>query len=147
MSDSTITSGVSLITLEQFRHLVSSQLPLAKLMGFDIVSLGNGVARAKAIYQPQFLRPGGTIAGPIMMGLADYASYGAVLSAVGLVELAVTTNLAVSFLRKPQRRDLYADARLLSYADRLAVVEVDIVSGIDEQLVARSSCTYAVPAC
>ena len=36
-----------------------------------------------------------------MMALADFAMYVAVLSAIGPVPLAVTTNLNINFLRKP----------------------------------------------
>lgn len=146
MFTSSLNDGdASRVTLEEFRVLTKSQLPVATIMGFDIVSLSKGEAVAKAAYQPQFLRPGGTIAGPISMALADYASYGAVLSDVGLVELAVTTGLSISFLRKPGPDDLYAHARLLAYTPPLAVVDVDLLSGANQQRVARVSCTYAIP--
>ncbi len=47
------------------------------------------------------LRPGGTVSGPTMMGLADCAIYVAILREIGLVALAVTTSLNINFLRKP----------------------------------------------
>src|SRR5690606_42074886 len=47
------------------------------------------------------LRPGGTVSGPTMMTLADFALYVAILGEIGLVGLAVTTNLNINFLRKP----------------------------------------------
>ena len=46
------------------------------------------------------LRPGGTVSGPTLMGLADFAMYVVLLSAIGPVGLAVTTNLNINFLRK-----------------------------------------------
>ena len=49
----------------------------------------------------QDLRPGGTVSGPTMMALADTALYVALLRQIGLVSLAVTTNLNFNFLRKP----------------------------------------------
>ena len=49
----------------------------------------------------QELRPGGTVSGPTMMTLADLALYIAILGEIGLVGLAVTTNLNINFLRKP----------------------------------------------
>lgn len=47
------------------------------------------------------LRPGGTVSGPSMMTVADYALYIAILGEIGIVGLAVTTNLSINFLRKP----------------------------------------------
>ena len=50
--------------------------------------------------------PGGTISGPTMMALADFAMYVGVLASIGPVPLAVTINLNINFLRKPAARDL-----------------------------------------
>src|SRR5580698_1034741 len=51
-------------------------------------------------YSERMLRPGGTISGPTLMALADFAMYVVLLSAIGPVGLAVTTNLNINFLRK-----------------------------------------------
>ena len=96
-------------------------------------------------YQPQFIRPGGTISGPTMMALADFAMYVGVLASIGPVPLAVTTNLNINFLRKPEARDLIAECRLLKLGKRLAVGEVAIRSdGVDEP-VAHVTSTYSIP--
>jgi uncharacterized protein (TIGR00369 family) len=133
------------ISVAQFRDLVAKELPVADQMGFDVIAIDYGKARAVAKYQTKFLRPGGTIAGPVMMSLADYVSYAAVLSVAGPVKLAVTTNMSVSFLRKPVPTDLIADARILDWSQRVAVAEIDIYSDGDDRMVARSSCIYAIP--
>jgi uncharacterized protein (TIGR00369 family) len=91
------------------------------------------------------LRPGGTISGPVMMAIADFTMYVAVLSAVGWVPLAVTTNLNINFLKKPAARDLLAEARLIKVGKRLVVGEVAIRSDSDEELVAHVTSTYSVP--
>jgi acyl-coenzyme A thioesterase PaaI-like protein len=51
-------------------------------------------------YSERMLRPGGTVSGPTLMALADFAMYVVLLSAIGPVGLAVTTNLNINFLRK-----------------------------------------------
>ena len=43
------------------------------------------------------LRPGGTISGPTMMALADFALYVAILGEIGIIGLAVTTNMNINF--------------------------------------------------
>lgn len=92
------------------------------------------------------LRPGGTVSGPAIFGLADVAVYLAILSRIGPVALAVTTNGAVDFLRKPAAGvDLLAEARLLKLGRVLAVGDVLIRSEGMEAPVARSNMTYSIP--
>ena len=92
-----------------------------------------------------YIRPGGTISGPTMMELADFAMYVAVFSAVGPQPLAVTTNLNINFLRKPGKGDLIADARLMKVGKRLAVGEVEIYSDGVAEPVAHVTSTYSIP--
>lgn len=92
------------------------------------------------------LRPGGTVSGPSMFALADVAIYLAVLSRLGPVALAVTTNCSIDFLRKPEAgRDLLAEARLLKLGRVLAVGDVLIRSQGSDAVVARAGLTYSIP--
>lgn len=92
------------------------------------------------------LRPGGTISGPSIFGLADVAVYLAILARIGPVALAVTTNGTVDFLRKPAAGvDLLAEARLLKLGRVLAVGDVLVRSEGTEAPVARSNMTYSIP--
>lgn len=92
------------------------------------------------------LRPGGTVSGPAMFTLADLAIYAAILSRIGPVALAVTTNASIDFMRKPESgRDLVADCRLLKLGKTLAVGDVLIHSEGGTEPVARCSMTYAIP--
>ena len=75
------------------------------------------------------LRPGGTVSGPTMFALADVTAYCAVLAHIGPVALAVTTNLNINFLRKPEPGPLSCTCRLLKLGKRLAVIEASISAG------------------
>ena len=101
--------------------------------------------RVRRHFQDGYLRPGGTISGPTMMELADFAMYVAVFSAVGPQPLAVTTNLNINFLRKPAKADLIAEARLMKVGKRLAVGEVTIHSEGVAEPVAHVTSTYSIP--
>ncbi len=101
--------------------------------------------RTRCVYDQTQLRPGGTISGPTMMALADTAVYALVLSAIGRVPLAVTTNLAINFLRKPQPGDLIAEARMLKLGKALAVGDVIIRSDGSDDVVAHAVVTYSIP--
>ena len=101
--------------------------------------------RVRRHFQEGYIRPGGTISGPTMMELADFAMYVAVFSAVGPQPLAVTTNLNINFLRKPGKGDLIAEARLMKVGKRLAVGEVTIFSEGSSEPVAHVTSTYSIP--
>ncbi|MGA8968100.1 MAG: PaaI family thioesterase [Pseudolabrys sp.] len=101
--------------------------------------------RVRRHFQEGYIRPGGTISGPTMMELADFAMYVAVFSAVGPQPLAVTTNLNINFLRKPGKGDLIAEARLMKVGKRLAVGEVTIFSEGSAEPVAHVTSTYSIP--
>ncbi|WP_236626202.1 PaaI family thioesterase [Actibacterium mucosum] len=103
-------------------------------------------ARIRLPVSQDDLRPGGTVSGPTMFGLADVAIYVAVLAMIGPVALAVTTNASIDFMRKPQAgRDLIAEARLLKLGRVLAVGDVLIRSDGSDAPVARASLTYSIP--
>jgi uncharacterized protein (TIGR00369 family) len=102
-------------------------------------------ARVRRAFSDKSLRPGGTISGPTMMGLTDFAMYVAILASIGPVPLAVTTNLNINFLRKPAQRDLIADVKLIKLGKRLAVGEVEIFSDGEDEMVAHATATYSIP--
>ena len=92
------------------------------------------------------LRPGGTISGPTMMTLADFALYVAILGEIGIVGLAVTTNMNVNFLRKPSAGvDLRAVCQLMKVGKALIVGEVWIYSIDSDEPVAHVTGTYSIP--
>ncbi len=94
-------------------------------------------------YNDNSLRPGGTIAGPFMMMLADVCMYAVVLSLLGEIKLAVTTSLNINFVRKPANTDLIAEGSIIKLGKRLAVLEVSIYSNDD--IVAHATGTYSIP--
>ncbi len=92
------------------------------------------------------LRPGDTVSGPAMFGLADVAMYLAILAQLGPVALAVTTNCSIDFMRKPEAGcDLLAQARVLKLGRVLAVGDVMLYSEGKPDPVARASLTYSIP--
>jgi uncharacterized protein (TIGR00369 family) len=135
------------LTRKELVELLSAEFPEAShaLGNYDIEEVWHGGCRVRRPFHDRSLRPGGTISGPVMMALADFTMYVAVLSAIGWVPLAVTTNLNINFLKKPGRRDLLAEARLIKLGKRLVVGEVALRSEGDEDLVAHVTATYSVP--
>lgn len=92
------------------------------------------------------LRPGGTVSGPAMFGLADVAVYLAVLAMIGPQGLAVTTSCSMDFMRKPAAgKDLLCECRLLKLGRVLAVGDALIYSEGSDAPVARANMTYSIP--
>lgn len=141
----------SRITPAEFEALVRGMLPGDGTYACTVTSLSYGDALLRLEYDPKQLRPGGTISGPTMMTLADTALYAAVLSCIGMVPLAVTSDLAFRFLRRPEPKALVARSRILRLGKRNAVGTIEIASEgaergvLVEPLVAHATGTYAIP--
>ena len=135
----------SAITVDDFNDLIREELPFAWEQGFRVERLVAGEATVRLPVDQAHLRPGGTVSGPAMMGLADYTMYAVVLSRIGRVKMAVTTNLNANFLRLPPPRDLIAEGRLLKLGKRLAYGEVTIFSQGEEDPVCHVTSTYSLP--
>lgn len=135
------------LTRDKLIALLEAEFPEAShaVGDYAIEEIWFGGCRVRRRHHERSLRPGGTVSGPVMMALADFTMYLAVLSAIGWVPLAVTTNLSINFLKRPGARDLIAEARLFKLGKRLAVGEVDLRSDGDDDLVAHVTSTYSIP--
>jgi len=121
----------------------SKEFPQAS---FVIESFDEGSVTIRRKVDAGDLRPGGTVSGPTMMGLADCAIYAAILREIGLVALAVTTSLNINFLRKPVAdKDILGVCKILKLGKTLATGEVTIYSEGDDRPIAHSVGTYSIP--
>ena len=117
--------------------------PQAELL---IETLDDKSATIRKHIEFKHLRPGGTVSGPTMMELADAALYVTILNEIGLVGLAVTTNLNINFLNKPSaEKDLIAECKLIKVGKALIIGDVYLYSEGNEQPVAHAVGTYSIP--
>lgn len=92
------------------------------------------------------LRPGQTVSGPTLMLVADFALYVAILGDLGLVAMAVTTNMTINFFRKPNgMQNIKAVCKLIKVGKTLVTGEVWLYSVGDDEPVAHVIGTYAIP--
>jgi uncharacterized protein (TIGR00369 family) len=135
------------LTRKELLERLEAEFPESRhaLGDYDIEEIWYGGCRLRQRYDKRLLRPGSTLSGATMMALGDFAMYLAVLSAIGWVPLAVTTNLTINFLRKPPAGDLIAEACLLKLGKQLAVGEVAIRADGGEDMVAHVTSTYSIP--
>jgi len=112
---------------------------------FIIESLDGMTASVRMPVDTSHLRPGGTVSGPSLMRLADAAMYFAILGRLGPVYDAVTSNLNISFLRRPGPVDVIARVNLLKLGRKLAFGDIKMYSEGMAEPVAHATCTYALP--
>ena len=133
------------LTADEVQAFIDEVFPQQRgVMHVQNVAPMSATARMKIGYE--HLRPGGTVSGPAMFTVADCAFYMAVLGMIGREALTVTSNLNITFLRKPQAEtDLICSARILKLGRRLASGDALMYSDGQEQPVAHAAVTYAIP--
>ena len=133
------------ITVAEFEQLAFDEVPYAGQLGCRVVRFEAGELEIRLPYSDLLRRPGGTICGPALMALADVVLYGVVMSMIGRIELAVTTDLNVHFLSRPPAEDVIAKGRILKLGRRLAVGEVVMHSLGDPRPICHVTGSYAIP--
>src|SRR4051794_9999487 len=139
--------AIAKMSVKDLEAFLLAEFPQAFLSGdISIESADGATCLLRQRYSEQMLRPGRTVSGPTLMALADCAMYVVLLSAIGPVSLAVTVNLNINFLRKgAPGRDVLAAARLLKLGKRLAVGEINLLSGTSPDPIAHATATYSIP--
>jgi acyl-coenzyme A thioesterase PaaI-like protein len=88
------------MTVAELDAFLRSELPWMFNNGSFVIECADGqTCRIRQRFHESMLRPGGIVSGAALMTLADVAMYVVVLSAIGPVAMAVTTNLNINFLR------------------------------------------------
>jgi uncharacterized protein (TIGR00369 family) len=129
---------------EELVSFIEKMFPQGRVF-CQVEELGEDWLRLRLPYSDDYLRPGGTISGPALMGLADTGAYFLILSMIGPVALAVTTSLNINFMRRPTPDDMIAKAKMLKLGRQLAVVEIYIEAAKTGELVAQATATYSIP--
>ncbi len=130
-------------TLAEVAAFIATEFPQTKCV---VQAVGNRGATVTHEVGLEELRPGGTVSGPVLMGVADVALYVAILGEIGIVPLAVTTSLTINFLRKPTaNKSIVAVCKLMKVGKSLAVGEVSLYSEDTTESVAHVVGTYSIP--
>jgi acyl-coenzyme A thioesterase PaaI-like protein len=130
-------------TKAEIIEFLARELPNSKCR---VEEVGNASATVIHDVGPDELRPGSTVFGPALMTVADVALYVAILGEIGIVPLAVTTNLNINFLRRPAAgKAIIGACKLIKLGRVLAVGEVLLYSQGAFELVAHAVGTYSIP--
>lgn len=110
------------MTLADIEATVWAGVPLAAAWRIEVLAAADGAATVRLPADPALLRPGGTVSGPALMGLADIAIWAALLGC-GEGD-SVTAQQSMVFLRPAGSGPIIANARLVKRGRRLTYAEV-----------------------
>ena len=110
-----------------------------------VLEVRENYARVRQPVDAGSLRPGGYINGPTQMAIADSAAYIAVFTRIGIVPMALTSNLNINFMRPCIGDAVEAEAHLLKIGKTLAVISVDIRAEGSDKLSSHAVVNYSIP--
>jgi uncharacterized protein (TIGR00369 family) len=114
--------------------------PIAKLIGFKLVSIGSGKAVIEFEAGDRHANPMGTLYGGVLCDISDAAMGMAYASRLNEGESFTTLELKINFLKPVWKAKLRADGSVVNGGKTVGLVMCDVFDE-QERLIARASCT------
>lgn len=127
--------------LQGFMH---ENLPLTRIWGVELLAAEAGQAKLRLPANADLLRPGNTISGPVLMGLADMAFWAALLSTNAGRDNSVTSSMNVNFLAPAGPGPLVAEARVVKAGKRMIYGDILIFAEGGEKPAAHMTTHWVV---
>lgn len=132
-------------SIERASAHIDEHLPVAGMFGITIKALTSEFCDVEIKDHPGILRPGGSVAGPVLFAAADVGTYAIILAARG-DPTAVTIDTVIHFLRPAVGTPLLARTTPTRLGRRLAIAETVIFEEASpERLLTRATSTWAFP--
>ena len=131
-------------TIAEMTAIIHRGVPLAGSWGVEVVSAEAGTAVVRLPAQPLLLRPGNTVSGPALMGLADVAMWAALLSVTAGRDESVTSSMTVNFLRPAGAGPVLAEARIVKRGKRMVFGDIMLRAEGSEAIAVHVTTTWAV---
>lgn len=131
-------------TPAEIQAIIRDGVPLAGEWGVEVLAAEAGMALVRLPFRPLLLRPGNTLSGPALMGLADIAMWAALLSLSGGRDNSVTSTMTVNFLRPAGDGPVLAEARIVKRGRRMVFGEILIRAEGAEEVATHVTTTWAV---
>lgn len=128
----------------EIQAIIRRGVPLAAEWEIEVLAAEAGSALVRLPAKPVLLRPGDTVSGPALMGLADIAMWAALLSVAGGRDDSVTSTMTVNFLRAAGRGAVLAEARLVKRGKRMIFGEILIRAEGSDELATHVTTTWTV---
>ena len=125
------------------RKVIDAKPPIAKLIGFEVVEIGDGRAIGSLQAGPQHANPMGTLHGGVLCDIADAAMGMAFASTLAPDESFTTIALSINFFRPVWEARLKAEARVINRGKSVGYLECDVTDQ-DGKHIARANSTCFV---
>jgi len=125
------------------RKVFDAKPPIAKLIGFEVVEIGDGRAVGSLQAGPQHANPMGTLHGGVLCDIADATMGMAFASTLAPDESFTTIALSISFFRPVWQARLRAEAHVINRGKTVGYLECDVTDQ-DGKRVARANSTCFV---
>jgi uncharacterized protein (TIGR00369 family) len=132
------------LTTAEIQAIMRRGVPLAAEWEIEVLAAEAGTALVRLPFRPVLLRPGNTVSGPALMGLADVAMWAALLSTTEGRDNSVTSTMTVNFLRPAGDGAVLAEARIVKRGKRQVFGEVLIRAEGSEELATHITTTWTV---
>ncbi len=130
--------------LDTMLAVIRRGVPLAGEWGVELLEAADGRALLRLPADARLLRPGNTISGPALMGLADVAMWAALLSLTEGRDDSVTSTMTVNFLRPAGSGPVLAEARIVKRGKRMVFGEILLRAEGSEEPAVHVTTTWAV---
>ena len=119
-----------------------ARTPFARGFGFSLEAVGDGACTVRVAFRKRLERPGGIVAGPVLLAAADLAMWLAILTKLGVDDASVTSHMTTAFVGAARQEDFRCTARVLKLGRRMIYGEARCV-GRGGRLLAHHTITYA----
>lgn len=121
----------------------ANDVPIARLIGFEVRHVGGGRATAVLDAGPQHANPMGTVHGGILCDIADAAMGMAFASTLAEGESFTTVELKINYFRPVWRARLSAEGTVVQRGRTVGYVECTITDE-ENKLIAKAASTCMV---
>jgi uncharacterized protein (TIGR00369 family) len=136
--------SMSAPTVADLQATIHAGVPLAAEWGIEVLSATAGRAVVRMPFRPGLLRPGDTVSGPALMGLADVAMWAALLSVTSGRDESVTSTMTVNFLRPVGASPVLAEANIVKRGRRMIFGEVRLRAEDEAELCVHVTTSWTV---
>lgn len=105
-----------------------ARTPFARGFGFLLGAIGDGECTVRVAFRKRQERPGGIVAGPVLMAAADVAMWLAILTKLGIDDAAVTSHMTTAFVGAVRQEDFRCTAKILKLGRRMIYGEARCAS-------------------
>jgi uncharacterized protein (TIGR00369 family) len=132
--------SITAVTEPELKRVLSES-PFARIYQFELESFGKGTCTLRMPFQKELERPGGIVAGSVLMAAADVAMWLAIMTILGCDALTVTTELNTSFIGSACNEEVKCTARVLK-AGKTLVHGVAQCTNAQDRLLTNHTITY-----